>query len=43
MYYACLEYKDGRVEKVPFEDRTEARKYISDNWDEDECVAAWTE
>ena len=42
-YYACIKYKDGRVERVRFEDRREARKYISDNWDEETCIQAWTE
>lgn len=42
-YYACIEYKDGHMERVPFEDRTEANKYISDNWDEEESVQAWIE
>ena len=42
-YYACIKYKDGRVERVRFEDRKEARKYIADNWDEEESVQAWTE
>lgn len=42
-YYACIKYKNGHVERVPFTDRKEARKYIADNWDEEESVQAWTE
>ena len=42
-YYAYIEYKDGHIERVLFEDRTEANKYISDNWDEEESVQAWIE
>ena len=42
-YYACIEYKDGHVERVLFEDRKEANKYISDSWDEEDSVQAWIE
>ena len=42
-YYAYIEYKDGHIERVSFEDRTEANKYISDNRDEEESVQAWNE
>ena len=40
-YYACIEYKDGHVDQIRFEDRKEANNYISDSWDEEECVQAW--
>ena len=43
MYYACIEKKDGRIIKVPFEDRKDARNYITDHWDEVEDKACWTE
>lgn len=43
MFYACIEKKDGRIIKVPFEKREDARKYISDNWNEIEDIACWTE
>ena len=42
-YYACIQYKDGHIERVSFEDRKEANNYISDNWDEEESVQAWIE
>ena len=42
-YYACIKYKDGHIERVRFEARKEAHKYISDNWDEEESVQAWIE
>ena len=42
-YYACIEYKDGHVERIPFEDRKEANKYITDSWDEEDSVQAWIE
>ena len=42
-YYACIKYIDGHVERVLFEDRKEANKYISDNWDEEDSVQAWIE
>ena len=34
MYYAYLEFKEGHVEKKAFEDRGDARKYISDNYNQ---------
>ena len=42
-YYACIKYRDGHIERTRFEDRKEAHKYISDNWDEEESVQAWIE
>ena len=42
-YYACIQYKDGHVERVLFANRKEANKYISDNRDEEESVQAWIE
>ena len=43
MYYACLEFKDGHVEKKAFEDRKDARKYISDNYNQEIHKSCWTE
>ena len=43
MYYACFEYKDGHIEKIPFENRVDARKYIDNNWNELEHNGCWTE
>ena len=42
-YYACFKYRDGHVERKSFNDRRDAHKYISDNWDELEHVQAWIE
>lgn len=42
-YYACIRKKNGVIVKVPFDDRAEGRKWISDNWDELEDAEAWTE
>ena len=43
MYYACLEFKDGHVEKKAFEDRKDARKYISENYNQKIHTSCWTE
>lgn len=43
MYYACFLHKDGTVEKIKFDNRENARKYISDNYDELEHTQCWTE
>ena len=42
-YYACIKYNYGHVKRTRFEDRKEAHKYISDNWDEEKFVQAWIE
>ena len=42
-YYACIKYEDGHIERIPFENRKEANKYITDNWDEVDSVQAWIE
>lgn len=42
-YYACLESKDGKIEKKRFETRQEARDYISKNFSDLEHKACWTE
>ena len=42
-YYACLKSKDGYIERKGFNDRGDAHKYISDNWNELEHVQAWIE
>ena len=42
-YYACLKRKDGTIIRVKFDDRRKARDYISDNYDELEHTACWTE
>ena len=43
IYYACLERYDGIVLKMPFEKIEDARKYISDNYDEILHKSCWTE
>ena len=43
MYYACLKHRNGIVEKVPFENRDDARKYIADNYKPIEHEQVWTE
>lgn len=42
-YYACLEFKDGRIEKKSFKDRKEARQYISENYNPEIHKSCWTE
>ena len=42
-YYACIKYRDGHIERIRFEDRKKAHKYITDTWDEEESVQAWIE
>lgn len=41
-YYGCVKYNSGRIEKVPFETREEARRYISE-LDRDSYTQIWTE
>lgn len=33
-YYACLREKSGKIIRIKFQSREEARKYIRDNYDE---------
>lgn len=43
MYYACLEFKDGHVEKKRFEKREEAREYIAKTYNLEIHKSCWTE
>ena len=43
MYYACLKYKDGHVEKTKFKTRQEAREYIAKEFDREIHTQCWTE
>jgi hypothetical protein len=42
-YYACMQFKDGYIEKKSFKDRNEARQYISENYDPEIHKSCWTE
>ena len=43
MYYACLELKDGHIERKAFVDRKEARQYIAENYNQEIHTSCWTE
>lgn len=42
-FWACLEYRDGTVAKIPCKDRIEAREYIACIFDKEKHNKCWTE
>ena len=42
-YYACIEWKNGAVVKIPYANRDEARQYISEHFDREWHSKCWTE
>ena len=42
-FYACLQTYSGQIERVGFDDRSDARKYITDNFDPAIHASCWTE
>lgn len=42
-YYACIEYKDGYIVKLPFNTREEAREYIEEHFNKEKHSKCWTE
>lgn len=43
VYYACLQLKDGRIQRIKFKSREAARKYIRDRFDPEIHTSCWTE
>lgn len=43
IFYACLRYKDGYIEKVKCTSREEARQYINTHFDPEIYSQCWTE
>jgi hypothetical protein len=43
MFYACIEKKDGKVIRKPFEKREDARLYINIHFNSKTDKACWTE
>jgi hypothetical protein len=42
-YYACIEYTDGVVVKIPYEKREDARNHINISFEKPDVKACWTE